>query len=153
MSESPREKPKHVDRGRMNGAIIYLLSGLILVVCCLCFWRDLFFYDAARAGFANWPRFIWCLNWSVLGFSAIAYRASKGKHDVGAIPSYILLYPLTLLFLSSLLFAFVHTIPATSTYLFYFFTAPIAFTLSFKIDAVHKEPLAWLLKIVGLRHG
>ncbi len=55
--------------------------------------------------------------------------------------TYFLIYPLSLLILATLIFAVLHASKNTSNYLYYFFSAPLAFVLSFYIDTLLKSPI------------
>jgi len=131
------------DKKRFGGAVVSLILGSLIIVYLL---RYNGIYTDPPKDFSNYPRLFWCLAFSFLGFSIPAYRASKSTHDDNAIITYSTTYLISLIIISCLVFAILHTSERTSNYLFYFSSSSICFTFSYFIDNVLNEGLISILK-------
>jgi hypothetical protein len=140
--------PEIKDRDRFKGAIGYFILAIIIIVNPYIFHAFHLFpkytliYPNAIDNFRNYPRLLWCVAFSFLGFSYAAYRASKTLHEgekKHAKYSYFTIYPRTLLVISIIVFTFLHLFNNTSNYLFYVFSLLITFLLSKDIDTTRTK--------------
>jgi hypothetical protein len=138
------------DTGRFIFAIIYFIIGLLIIFLMPKLFNYNYFYIISKNDFNNFPRLIWCIAFSFIGFSALAYEASKSEHkdeknngekekevkSKKAIYSYLYYYPIILIANSSFIFGIFHIFKETSNYLFYFLSASCAVYLSFQVDHI-----------------
>ncbi len=136
------------DKGRFLGALIYYILAIFILFILPHYLKINLIYTKSIDDFSNYPRFLWSLAFSFFGFSMIAFRASEKEHpDSPAWKSYPTIYLVNLIIISSLVFAILHISNQTSNYLFYFFSSPICFMLSYYIDSLLKSPLDLLKSI------
>lgn len=136
MSGIKRLSEKYTDKGRLMGGIYYLIIGVAILGYIRRRWGWSYFYDEPLEGFENWRRLLWCLAWSCFGFFCIAYQASKMKNKDKAFPDYATLYPTALFLISLTIYSILQVFKGTSTYIFYFLSVPLCFSLSFMIDVI-----------------
>jgi hypothetical protein len=143
MSIDPvRAQTRFPDKGRLIGAAVFLISGVLLIPIFTPFWGlSTVFYDTAKGNIHDAIRLLWSISWCCIGFAFVAYRAGKKTHESSARLTYFSIYPLSLMILATLIFAGLHASKNTSNYLYYFFCAPLAFVLSFHIDTLLKRPI------------
>lgn len=139
------------DKGRFIGAIVYIIFAILIIsTLLLCRGFNFVFYNNAINNFQNYPRFLWCLAWSFIGFSFIAYEISRISPLNGrgkAFPDYYTIYFIILMGSASLVFAFLHIFDKASNYLFYFFAAPISFMVGYNVDVIRWRILDLIKKI------
>jgi hypothetical protein len=141
-----------MDKGRFTGFIVYLILGVLTIAATLIWWQDEVFYDAPRH--ANLWRIVWCIPFVFWGFAAIAFRSSKvGSHSSPASKSYTTRYPITLILISALVFAALHTFDRSSGYLFYFYSGPILFILGYNVDTLQIPLWEWIQVLRGGNAG
>ena len=93
------------------------------------------FYNEPIENFENWPRLIFCIAFSSLGFFFSAFSASKFIHEKSALQDgYLTKYPITLILLSSLVFGLFSAVEITNNYVYYFISAPICTIFAYHID-------------------
>lgn len=126
------------DYSRLFGSIIYFIAGISLLLLNI---RLAGFYNDPINNFQNFPRLIYAIGFTFLGFSLIAFRASQSNHDKGAFPSYLTSYLITLILTGSLVFGFFHIFDSTSNYIYYFLAGPIAFILGYHADEAKNNPI------------
>ncbi len=138
--------PKINDWDRFIGAAIYFCVGLFAITYLVMAENGIgslmqidFFYNDPINDFGNSKRLIWCIAWSFIGFSFIAYRASKFKHEDNACRIYFGRYLVALIVISFGAFVLFHAFEETSNYLFYFASAPSCLTLGYLVDEVSES--------------
>src|SRR5438874_5683217 len=110
-------RSKFPDKGRLIGAVVFLVIGLSLIPIFAHFGG---FYATAEGNVHDAIRLLWSISWCCIGFALIAYRNSKKTHGTPARRSYFSIYPLSLLIVATVIFAVLHTSKNTSNYLYYF---------------------------------
>jgi len=134
-----------------------LLAGTLLLAGCSPP-LQLFYLDPAERGFQNWPRYIWCLTWALLGFATVSLFASINEKPQWPRSwweriSFFVQYPLGLLVTSSLIFSFFSAYEAMNGYIFYYITAALAFVAGYINDGVVDHPLKFVKSLFGLVRG
>lgn len=85
-------------------------------------------YETANQSWADWPRWIACIVFSMMGFSVLAILSTKThKDDLNFPRSYIWKFPPTCFFLANFTFVLCQMNSATNGYLFVFIAYPISF--------------------------
>lgn len=140
---------RYKDKTRFIGAVAYFLAAVVLLIVIVVWnYKYGYFYDQPLQGFANWRRLIWCSMWSCFGFAAVAHKSSLSPHGNSAWPSYATSYLFVLAHVVLITFSLLQAFSGTQTYVFYFISAPICFSMSYLIDDVLKEKLKILSSIL-----
>jgi hypothetical protein len=140
MNNIETQAQRKVQPSRIIFSAIFFLVPIILV----CLYADAIFYLTEKSDNYNGYRFLWCVSCSMWGFSVIAFHWRYVT--VSIFPEYFLYYPFMLLCISTLVFALLHIVEATSGYLFYYSSFALCFILSLLVDQFHLLFLAVLKK-------
>lgn len=135
---------------------VYLATGFLIILVCL-YWRETLpetWFPRQLLnlkGFSH--RLIWCLGWSLIGFSVVAYSNTRRKikfeengkeviRDVKSpFPSYLYFYPLFLTVNSFLIFGILNLKQVDGVKFFYPVSAFLCANLGFWIDTVNFKRL------------
>jgi hypothetical protein len=130
MNESSGENKEEnkINKWRVIFAIAYFLSGCLIIW----FFRKDMFYLSPMENTYNFYRFLWCVSSTFFGFSAIAFGLRC--HKPSPFPEYLFHYPLQIFAMSSLVFGVLHLWDRTVSYVFYYLSFGICFTLGFLVD-------------------
>ncbi len=123
-----RIKNTHAYFSRLIFAILYFILGGSLII----YFKDCIFYLDFRDGLNDWPRFLWCVGCSLMGFGFAATQ-SRFSQSLPYFP-YIFFYPCILSLITSLGYSLLSLYPTTRGYLFYPLAFALCGTLSFRID-------------------
>lgn len=126
--DTPEDETKKINRFRVMFAVAYFLISIFLLVL---FWKNLFYFEVPKESL-NLYRLVWCISFTSLGFSLIAFEYKY--HKPSPFPKYVVHYPFQLLAMAALVFSVLHIFQATSGYLFYYFSASLSFTLGYMVD-------------------
>jgi hypothetical protein len=133
MSES--EKPP-INKTRLWFAVGYLILSAVFLVLCLASVRARVFYLHPKPDSFNAWRFLWCVAFSFVGFTALSFRL--WRHDKSPYPLHVFYYPPLLLIISSLVFSACHVSEATSGFVFYYLSSALCFVFAFLVDSFWK---------------
>ena len=90
-------KGKRINVTRLVFAIIYFMMGVAIITI---FRKDIFYLTPDETNY-NYYRFIWCLSFSLIGFSSLVTLTLRLPES--PLPSYITYYPLLLILNSALI--------------------------------------------------
>jgi len=124
-----QENKKDINKSRIFFSILYFLLPIVLVPL---FWTDMVYPQALQNSW-NLGRFFWCCLCSSFGFSGIAFHFRRNEKS--PFPEYVSHYPFQLLAMSALIFSLLHLLERTSSYLFYYLSGSLCFTLGFMADS------------------
>jgi hypothetical protein len=125
---NPSNKIEQINKQRVIFAVAYFLIFVLLLVI---FWKNIFYFEVPKDSL-NVYRFIWCISFTALGFSLVAFEYRF--HEVSPYPKYVIHYPFQLIAMAALVFSILHLFEATSRYLFYYLSASLCFTLGYMVD-------------------
>ena len=123
---------KHINRNRLYCVIVYFGISLILLLIIFLKLKTHVFYFNVKSDNWNLYRFLWCIPFAFLGFSFLALIYIKSSDS--PFPKYLIYYPILLLFMCSLVFGVLHLFKSSSSYLYYYLSAPLCFTLGYLAD-------------------
>jgi hypothetical protein len=123
-----QEEKKPINKWRVIFSILYLVIFVGLLVI---FGSRMFYFNVAKDSW-NLYRFVWCLAFTSLGFSLIAFY--HRRVSLPPYPEYILHYPVQLGAMAAVVFSILHLFEATSGYVFYYLSSSLCFTLGFLVD-------------------
>lgn len=123
-----------MEDNKINGwriffAVVYFLIPILFTSI---FSEKIFFADEEK-GIGSIFRLSWCISSSMIGFSILVFETRYNPKSV--FPSYLTYYPALLLVISTLVFSFLHLFEKTTGYIFYYFSFPLCFILSFLVDS------------------
>jgi len=127
------ENKNKINNTRLIAALAFLILGIIIVIFVIL--GSKLYLETNRACL-NLPRYFWCLGWSFVGFSGIAFYWCRS--DKTPFPSYITSYPILLVIVSALVFSVCHFFKETSGFVFYYLSAGLSGFLAYFIDYIHK---------------
>lgn len=140
-----KQYEKIVDKKRFFGAIVFFALSVFIFLGIIYFKGYSFIFFENKGDFSNYyHRIFWCLCWTLMGLSSIAFQASFGSHKA-FYRAYLILYPSFIPIISVLIFSLLHIFEATSnSYIFYFISSAISFMAGFGIDQIIARPLEML---------
>ena len=117
----------------------FLLS--LLSLCCIYYYKSVFFFVTSVDAYNYFYRFLWVLPFSFLGFSFLAFIASRGKHTDPPWLSYLFSYFPRLTAFSLIIFSILHIFQSTSVIVYYFLSAGLGLYVGYHVDVVQPEKL------------
>ena len=123
-----QEEKRPVNKWRVIFSVLYfvIFVGLLLIFGC-----RMFYINVPKDSWNSY-RFVWCLAFTSVGFSSIAFY--HRKVSVPPYPEYILQYPIQLGAMAAVVFSILHIFEATSGYVFYYLSSTLSFSLGFLVD-------------------
>jgi hypothetical protein len=121
-------KTEQINKLRVIFSVAYFLIFVLLLVI---FRKNIFYFEVPKESL-NLYRLIWCISFTSLGFSLVAFEYRY--HKPSPFPKYVIHYPFQLLAMAALIFSVLHIFEATSGYLFYYLSASLCFTLGYMVD-------------------
>lgn len=125
-------KSNTINKKRLYSYIFYLVISLILLFIIFSILRTHVFYFTVQEDNWNLYRFLWCTPFALLGFSFLALNYIKSSDS--PFPKYLIYYPILLLLMCSAVFGVLHLFKSSSSFLYYYLSAPICFTFGYLAD-------------------
>ena len=91
-------------------------------------------------------QYLWTLAFAFLGFAVIAYRSSLKPHENTAWPSYVTMYPLTILLAVAFVAGVLRLIAGSDIVSFRLIAMPIGFLVGYNGNPIAQRPLAFISK-------
>lgn len=129
-NENKKEK---INYRRFVSALVYLILGIITLI--LVGYKSKLYIEVNEVCL-NLPRYFWCLGWSCLGFSGIAFYWCRSNKT--PFPIYATSYPILLAIISALVFSVCHLFEETSGFVFYYLSAGLSGFFAYFVDYIPK---------------
>jgi len=121
-----------INKERLCYIIGYFGISLILLMMIFSILKTYIFYFDVKHENWNFYRFLWCIPFAFLGFSFLALIYIRSPDS--PFPKYLIYYPILLFFMCSIVFGVLHLFKSSSSFLYYYLSAPICFTLGYLAD-------------------